>query len=119
VIEFWLALAGNVQVLAFIAALGLTIGTLMIRFFLFTENCEDHFWDAWSARTFGVGVVCAVLACMPSIDDLWKTRIALIKFHLASPENVEKATDEIARIGKKLECKYLGGCEDAKPEPKP
>jgi hypothetical protein len=53
------------------------------------------------------------LACIPEPKDVWEMRISLIKFNLASPENIQKGADEIARIGKKLECKYLG-CEEKK-----
>ena len=55
-----------------------------------------------------------LIVCVPSMDDIWKTRIALIKYNLASPENINKASDEIVKIGKKLECKYLEICKDEK-----
>jgi len=55
-------------------------------------------------------IIFGLLSAVPTIDDIWKTRIALIKFRLASPENVNKGVDEIARIARKLECKYIG-CE--------
>lgn len=58
-------------------------------------------------------VVCLCFSLLPSTEDIWKVRIGLIKFQLASPENIKKGTDEIAVIAKKLECKYLG-CEDSK-----
>lgn len=53
-------------------------------------------------------MVFSLLTCIPDVDDLVKVRIALIKYQLASPGNVKEATDTIERIGKKLECKYLG-----------
>lgn len=53
------------------------------------------------------------ITIMPTVDDLWKVRIGLIKLNLASPENIQKGADVIERIGKKLECKYVG-CEEAK-----
>lgn len=49
-----------------------------------------------------------LLCCMPRVDDLWKIRISLIKLELSSPENLNKASVDIERIGHKLECKYLG-----------
>ena len=58
-------------------------------------------------------VLFAVLTAIPNVDDLWQARIALLKLELASPENVQKGTEEIARIARKLECKYLG-CEEEK-----
>jgi hypothetical protein len=58
------------------------------------------------------GPICAI----PNINHLWKIRIALIKYELASPANIEKGAEVIERIGEKLECKYLG-C-DEKEQPK-
>lgn len=58
--------------------------------------------------------VCLFLSCVPTIDDVWKVRIGLIKFGLASPDNVKSGVETIERVGKKLECKYLGGCEEEK-----
>lgn len=57
------------------------------------------------------------LSCIPTIDDLWKVRIGLIKLQLASPENITSAAETIERIGKKLECKYIG-CDEEKAEKK-
>lgn len=54
-----------------------------------------------------------LLSGLPSVEDLWKVRIGLIKLELASPENLSKSSEVIERIGKKLECKYLG-CEEEK-----
>ena len=62
--------------------------------------------------------ICAPFALIPDTDDLWKIRIGIIKLQLASPKNLEKGTEEISRIAKKLECKYLGGCEEEKPKEK-
>lgn len=47
-------------------------------------------------------------ALIPSPEDLFNLRIALIKLQLASPENVTKGVETIKRIGQKLEEKYLG-----------
>ena len=63
-------------------------------------------------------IVFAPFALIPDTDDLWKIRIGFIKLQLASPKNLEKGTEEIGRIAKKLECKYLGGCEEEKPKEK-
>ena len=53
------------------------------------------------------------VALFPSIDDVWKVRVGLLKLELASPENIKSGAEEISRIAKKLECKYFGGkdCE--------
>lgn len=65
-------------------------------------------------RLVMVSVVAALLACVPTLEDMWRVRIALVKYDLAAPENVKAATETIERIATKLECKYLGGCEEAK-----
>jgi hypothetical protein len=63
-----------------------------------------------------IGIV-ACISCMfsifPDADDIWRARIALVKLELASPENAQKGAEEVARIARKLECKYLG-CEEEK-----
>ena len=56
-----------------------------------------------------------VITIIPSINDLWEIRISLIKYQLASPQNVQKGAEEIGRIAKKLECKYLG-CDNETPK---
>ena len=57
---------------------------------------------------------CILFASVPDVKDLWETRIGLIKLELASPNNVRAGVKEIARIGKKLECKYVGCGEEEK-----
>lgn len=56
----------------------------------------------------------ALLSVVPTLEDLTKIRIEMIKYQLVSPENVTKTTDEIKRIAEKLECKYLGCKEEKK-----
>ncbi len=58
-----------------------------------------------------VWVFLLLFSFIPSVEDLWKVRISLLKYQLASPENIEKGAEEIGRLAKKLECKYLG-CEE-------
>jgi hypothetical protein len=62
-----------------------------------------------------IGFLGGAILSVPSIDDLWHVRIGLIKLQLASPENIQKGSDVIERLGHKLECKYLG-CETKKGE---
>lgn len=59
-------------------------------------------------------IVTGPVTIIPSLKDLWEVRIALIKLELSSPENVKRGAEEIGRIAKKLECKYLGCNEDSK-----
>jgi hypothetical protein len=56
-----------------------------------------------------------LITILPTIDDLWKVRISLIKFEMASPENIKGGVETIERIGHKLECKYLGCESGSKP----
>lgn len=55
-----------------------------------------------------------ILSATPKAEDLFRVRLALLKWELASPENVNKGVEEIQRIAKKLECKYIGGCTEDK-----
>jgi len=52
----------------------------------------------------GMGLL---FSTVPSMEDVWRVRISLIKLELASPENIRAGADTIARIAKKLEEKYL------------
>jgi len=61
----------------------------------------------------GFIILSTLILAMPTVDNMFKVRLSLIKFQLASPENLNKGADEIERIAKKLECKYLG-CEEKK-----
>lgn len=62
-------------------------------------------------KKFLCGLLVAPVLLVPSAEDIFRIRIGLIKFQLASPENIQKGAETIERLGKKLECKYLG-CED-------
>lgn len=65
-------------------------------------------------KKFALGaILTGLISCVPSINDIWKVRIALVKYHLASQANISKSTETIERIAEKLECKYLG-CEEKK-----
>lgn len=76
-------------------------------------NGFDKFRHLYPRVFLPIAFVSLILAGFPSAEDLWKVRIGLIKLELANPENIKKGSEEIARIAKKLECKYLG-CEDEK-----
>jgi len=67
-------------------------------------------------KLFKIALILFLIGSIPSVSDVWKVRIGLIKYNLASSENITKASSEIERIGKKLECKYLGGCKEGKEE---
>lgn len=132
-VEFWLAFAGNLQ--GALAPVAAVVGIVTLGLGICWAVSADLAGKSWSDeedenraasfkhlfRRFAFALpVCVVLACVPTLDNLWSVRIALIKYELASPQNVKSATATIERIGKKLECKYLGGngCEAA-PESNP
>jgi hypothetical protein len=123
--EIVLAVFSNVRAVAIPVAIFLTIGLTLT--FVAQAWAHDFFNDkdeeSLNARMPKIRskliawiIVSAVVTCVPTIDDLWKVRIGLIKYQLASSENVQTGVDTIERIGKKLECKYLGGCDEKKPE---
>ncbi len=75
------------------------------------DLARDSKYRPYFMRLVKIFAVAGIVACVPSVDQIWKIRIGLIKLQLASPENLQKGTDEIQRIAKKLECKYVG-CDD-------
>lgn len=50
----------------------------------------------------------SLFLAFPSPEDLWKVRINLVKYELASPKNVNQGAQKIQEIADKLEKKYLG-----------
>jgi len=107
-IEFLVALWSNLKVLCFIlGGIGL-ICTGVVAVYRFGED-DDSGRPGWWRPIFVASIIALSLLVVPDIGDMWRARISLIKWQLASPENVQKATETIERIGKKLECKYLGG----------
>ena len=76
----------------------------------------DAFYDKMM-KTLPLGFCLIFLVMTPSINDLYKIRLGLLKYELTSPENVSKGTAEIQRIAHKLECKYLG-CNEKKSDQK-
>lgn len=130
-IEFLLGTAYNARALfnflAFLSGAGLFISTFGVFVSHSYENDGEtrsfdpatrKFWrHSWLLCITILGFT-IVPACVPNVEDLWKIRIGMIKLQLASPQNVEKGAAEIIRIGKKLECRYLG-CEEEKANAKP
>jgi len=120
-IEFLLATWGNVRGTLIVATICGIVSTVIfgIGWAMAVDFAKDFGGEKDKARVprfrhafrvvVTVTAVFAVFTCIPTLDDLWRIRIALVKYELASPENVQKATETIERIGKKLECKYLGG----------
>jgi hypothetical protein len=125
-LEIALSILGNISGIACALSATVLIGLLILTVYTITNSDPDpeckydmRDWNKIKAmwriviQMSPAFIFIFLLALIPSVDDLWKVRIGLIKLELASPENIQKSTDEITRIAKKLECKYLG-CEKEK-----
>lgn len=95
----------------------ITILSLFIGFFLYEDGSSNEKKTGKKLLIISLIslILCTFFIAVPSIDDVWKVRIGLIKLELANKENISKATETIERIGAKLECKYLGCKEEKKP----
>lgn len=119
-IEFFLAAALNVQwifvVMAFITTAAWVIGLICMMAMSDEDSGASEADKAVARRIVVTGLILwfpsVLLTSVPDVNDLWRVRIGMIKLQLASPENVEKGAQEIIRIGKKLECRYLGCPEE-------
>ena len=123
------ALWSNIHILVFVAAVIGSVATIVLGV-VWASNADmvrilgdkkDEANAATYKRLFkkavGATVILAALTAIPDVNDLWRARIALVKLELASTENVQKGTEEIARIARRLECKYLGCEEEKEKEP--
>lgn len=105
-IELILGYVENLTIVCAILGLG---GSIITGIFIFAtydmgdmgKHRKNLFWAG------SITLVLLLFSCIPSIDMVWKIRIGLIKYQLASPENVIKTTEAIERIGHELEQKYL------------
>ena len=110
-----------VIVLATLVALGISLFHKNFEIFDIKENNRRYSNKepipplfSGMVKTFTIILIIFLpLTLIPNTDTLWKARIGLIKLSLASPENITKGTEEIGRIAKKLECKYIG-CQEEK-----
>lgn len=121
--ELILAALENLKIFFIAACFASSLASILYAIRIFAELSVDLKYGgekeadkyASAKKTFfritWLPVIFGALICIPTINDLWKVRIALIKYHLAAPDNFKQTTDTIERIGKKLECKYLG-CDD-------
>jgi len=101
--------AASLFVLGFVGVFVLfqLIEVLEIRnedFILFIKQYKAFFVTWFILFAFSLLVVLA-----PTLDDVVKMRISLMKYQLSSPQNVQSGIDTINRIGKELENKYLKG----------
>ena len=76
------------------------------------EYLYHTFKSKWKAPLV-LGLMLLPFCLIPRPEDLLSLRISLIKYELSSPENIERGVETIEKIGKKLECKYLG-CDEKK-----
>lgn len=125
-LEFVLAMAANVS--CFFWAIGVTFGVATVFIFLFASSCsmsdkrseKESAPDAWKLckTSFIFTLILGTVGSLPQVNDLWKVRIGLVKFELASPENIKAGTETIERVAHKLECSYLGCPENKKQDKK-
>lgn len=75
-----------------------------------TESSIKHLLKA--KRLIILGCCLCLIGIVPSVNDLWRVRVALIQLELSKPENVKATVQRIDEISKALECKYLDSCGD-------
>ncbi len=117
--ELILATLTNLQGLFVVIAVVSLLATVHTHFMVSDQSStgEELVYSSlkpWPRRFVVAALIFGALACIPTPNDLWHARIALVKFELASPENVKKGTERIDAIAKALECKYLNNCEEKK-----
>jgi hypothetical protein len=124
-IEFFLAYWGNIRIFAILVSGLLAVMSAWMLVGRSLENDakfkEGRFQDIQKMISkpipgmFVLILISALLAALPSAKDLWEVRIAMLKWNLASPENIQKGVDHIDLIAKTLECRYTGiNCPDEK-----
>jgi len=124
------ALWSNVHLLVLLAAIisGLAAAVLGVAWSMHADDARASYGNARDATRAAIckrfckkaaiaAAILAAFAAIPDVDDLWRARIALVKLELAAPENAQKGAEEIVRIARRLECKYLG-CEEEKEKEK-
>jgi len=121
--EFLLGLGQNVswtaKIVGIIFALITVISLVMYIMLEGAANKEERTTALRVFRyCFPAASVLLLVGSLPTVDNLWKIRVGLIKFHLAAPENIKAGVETIERIGHKLECYYIGCEADKKPEEK-
>lgn len=111
--EIVLAYANNLQVLFIVGAIAglITAGVVAIAS---SGSADSYHHEApdkdglrFARRVAALAGVLAILGAAPSVEDLWKVRLGLLKLDLASPANVQAAGGHIEVVVKALECKYL------------
>lgn len=71
------------------------------------QKTADYYFKKVHSK-WPIATICFLLLLIPTTKQILKIRIDLVAIELSKPENIKKSTEEIARIAKELECKYLG-----------
>lgn len=111
-LEIILAWVNNLSVVCEIAA-GIAFIASLVIWLNWLVDCAATCSPKPKPKLKGCYILTASLALMatiPAPDQWWHIRIALIKFQLASPENVKAGVERINRIADELECKYADNC---------
>lgn len=113
--EILLAALFNVREVFIVVLIIISLSILfaLLRWLIENDCDKDKFPRTFFKWSIMIAVPSLIIACIPTVDQLWKVRIGLIKLELSSPENIKSGAEVIERIGLKLECKYLG-CEEKK-----
>ena len=121
-LEFLLGLGQNISFFAWLIGLLFTVISIftIIAWVNMPSDDKDRGKVLATFRyCFPIAMVLILVGSIPTVDNLWKIRVGLIKFQLAAPENIKAGVETIERIGHKLECQYIGCKEDEKkPEKK-
>jgi len=100
--------------------LALTIGVILFSFGPFLEgiNFETgaglESFKTFRTYTLSLGVIITIVAAIPTHEAILKLKISKIKNETVTQENLDAGINEVKKIGKKLECKYLDICEGKK-----
>lgn len=111
ILELMLAWATTIHgIFCILAWAGVIAGVGAVVFYII-GGADSAEWKAGVPRFKQLAVftfVTMMLTTIPTIDDLWKVRVGLLKLELSSPENVKAAGGHLEEIVKALECKHLG-----------
>lgn len=111
--EVFLGLLSNLQTVGTILFIVAFLVAFILGIAAFAWDLDSYDKEAiarihkFFRRSIYVTALLLPFVLVPSFDKLWEVRIALLKFQLASPENIQKGSETIERVAKSLECKYL------------
>lgn len=118
-LEIALAMVENLKQAACVALCIYAVGWFILALFKIDEYSDSQTQRNIKRITMlkkfaPYAFVLFVFTLLPDVNDIWKVRVGLIKLELTDKTNIQAGVEAIERIGKKLECKYIGGCEDKK-----